>query len=415
MQSIQKWPTDDNFNPNGHGTDGGETAPVDSGAERRHAQKMEALGRLACGVAHDFNNLLTIILGLCEIGLDAKAEDPILAEIDRAGQRAADLTRQLLAFSRKQVLAPVPLKLNSLVSNLEKMIRRLIGEDIDLSTLLDPQLAAVQADPGQIEQVIMNLVINSRDAMPTGGRLTIRTANIVPDAGLLAKHPGAQPGDYVLLAITDTGRGMDEQTQSRIFEPFFTTKAQGKGTGLGLATVYGIVEQSAGFIDVESSLGASTSMNIYLPRMEAATTPPAETRPARNLPGGTETILLVEDEQGVRSLARRALESRGYRVLEAGNGLEALEVQAAYDGEIHLLLTDVVMPQLGGRELADRLVAKNPQTSVLFMSGYTDDAIVRHGVREDGVPFLQKPFTPDALGRKVREVLSSLALATVSA
>ncbi len=379
------------------------------------AQKMDAVGQLAGGVAHDFNNLLTIILGLCEIGLDAKADDPILADIDRAGQRAADLTRQLLAFSRKQVLAPVTLKLNSLVSNLEKMIRRLIGEDIDLSTLLDPQLAAVQADPGQIEQVIMNLVINSRDAMPTGGRLTIRTANVVPDAGLLAKHPGAQPGDYVLLAITDTGRGMDEQTQSRIFEPFFTTKAQGKGTGLGLATVYGIVEQSAGFIDVESSLGASTSMKIYLPRMEAAATPQAETRPARNLPGGTETILLVEDEQGVRSLARCALESRGYRVLEAGNGLEALEVHAAYDGEIHLLLTDVVMPQLGGRELADRLVAKNPQTSVLFMSGYTDDAIVRHGVMEDGVPFLQKPFTPDALGRKVREVLSSVALATVSA
>ena len=365
------------------------------------SQKMDAVGQLAGGVAHDFNNLLTIILSLCEIGLDAKADDPILADIDRAGKRAADLTRQLLAFSRKQVLTPVTLNLNELVSNLEKMIRRLIGEDIDLATSLDPQLDAVLADASQIEQVIMNLVINSRDAMPTGGQLTIRTANVVIADDLLARHPSAKPGDYVLLSITDTGIGMDELTKSRIFEPFFTTKAQGKGTGLGLATVYGIVEQSAGFIDVASAVGSSTCMNVYLPRMQAAPSLPTEisSRP-RKASGGTETILLVEDEQGVRSLARQALESRGYRVLEAANGVDALELQAAFDGEIHLLLTDVVMPHLGGRELADRLLAENPQTSVLYMSGYTDamrSSVARyHG--SIGVPFLQKPFTPDALG-----------------
>jgi two-component system, cell cycle sensor histidine kinase and response regulator CckA len=365
------------------------------------SQKMEAVGQLAGGVAHDFNNLLTVILGLCEIGLDSKPDDPVLPEIEKAGQRAAELTRQLLAFSRKQLLAPVNLQLNGLLANLEKMVRRLISEDIDLVTAFDPLLATVQADPGQIEQVVMNLVLNARDAMPKGGKLTVATANIHFDA-----HPLAKPGAYVMLAISDTGTGMDDAARSRVFEPFFTTKPQGKGTGLGLATVYGIVEQSAGFIDVASELGVGTSIKVYLPRLAIEVPPPADAKPLKKLRSGTETILLVEDEAGVRALARRALETRGYRVLEAASGVLALQASQAYDGDIHLLVTDVVMPQLGGRELADRLAVDRPAMRVLFMSGYTDDAIVRHGIKEDGVPFLQKPFTPDVLGRKVREVLS---------
>ncbi len=377
------------------------------------AQKMEAVGRLAGGIAHDFNNLLTIISGYSQVLSERVATDPTLrgyvTEISKAADRAAALTRQLLAFSRQQVLAPQVLDLNAVVTNIEKMLRRTIGEDIDLTAIPGPGLGMVKADPVQIEQVIMNLVVNARDAMPKGGRLTIETANVELDEAYARNHVAVTPGQYVMLAVSDTGQGMDAQTQARIFEPFFTTKEKGKGTGLGLATVYGIVKQSGGNIWVYSEPGQGAAFKVYLPRVQEAVTG-AEPAPAHAAhPRGTETVLLVEDEVSLRSMIRGVLESNGYRVLDARNGEDALVVSQQHRGPIHLLLTDVVMPQMGGRDLADHLAPLYREMKVLYMSGYTDDAIVHHGVLNPGTAFLQKPFTPAALARKVREVLDAPA------
>jgi len=380
-------------------------------AQLRQAQKMEAVGRLAGGIAHDFNNLLTAILGSAELLLDTLApeapEREDLEEIRKAAKRAGDLTRQLLAFSRQQVLTPQVLDLNVLVANMEKLLRRLIGEDIELRTAPARDLAAVKADPSQLEQVIVNLAVNARDAMPQGGRLTIETANVELDQAYAEQHFPAQPGSYVLLAVSDTGTGMDAATMSRIFEPFFTTKETGKGTGLGLATVYGVVKQSGGYIWVYSEPGQGTSFKVYLPRVTEAPEPtrpgPAAAAPLR----GSETVLLVEDDEMVRTLTRRMLEARGYTVLSASRGEDALGVVERHDGPIDLLVTDVVMPGMSGRAVAQRLLELRPGLKVLYLSGYTDDAIVRHGMLEPGIAFLQKPFSADALARKVREVLDA--------
>jgi len=376
----------------------------------RQAQKMEAVGRLAGGIAHDFNNILTAITGYADLLLeDLGATDPRRQdadEIHKAADRAAGLTRQLLAFSRQQVLQPTVLEVNKLVSDLEKMLRRLLGEDVELSTRLAPTTGRVKADPGQLEQVVMNLAVNARDAMPNGGKLTLETANVDLDEAYAADHYPARAGPFVLLAVSDTGIGMSEETQAHMFEPFFTTKEKGKGTGLGLATVYGIIKQSGGFIWVYSEVGHGTTFKLYLPRVEelaerAAAPAHARTRPAR----GTETILVVEDEAPVRNVARQVLERHGYTVLEAPSAEAALDIATRYSGTIHLLLTDVVMPGLNGRELASRLADLRPDARVIFMSGYTDDAVTRHGVLEPGSAYVQKPFTPDAIARKVREVL----------
>ena len=380
----------------------------------RQAQKMEAVGQLAGGIAHDFNNLLTAILGSTQLLLhqtpagDARRED--LEEIKAAGLRAADLTRQLLAFSRRQVLAPKVLELNAVVATMEKMLRRLIGDDIELATALDPTAGAVNADPGQLEQVLLNLAVNARDAMPAGGRLTIETgpATVAPDNDERRHH--LPPGEYVRLAVTDTGAGMDEATQAHLFEPFFTTKEVGKGTGLGLATVYGIVKQSGGYVWVYSELGHGTTVKVYLPQVrEGAHAPVAAPAPPEppELRGGHETVLLVEDAAPVRALARRSLEAFGYTVFDAADGPSALETAASHEGAIDLLLTDVVMPGMGGSELAERLATTRPRMKVLYTSGYTDDAMVRQGVLTAGVAFLQKPFVPETLARKVREVLDA--------
>jgi signal transduction histidine kinase/CheY-like chemotaxis protein len=373
------------------------------------AGKMEAIGHLAGGIAHDFNNLLTVIMGRTELLLAGlEASDPrrsAIELIEETATRAADLTRQLLAFGRKQVLRPTVLNLNAVVSNMSEMLRRLIGEDIDLVTVLAPALGHVKADPGQIEQIIMNLAVNARDAMPKGGRLTLETANVELDAAYTRKHVGAQPGSHIMLALSDTGIGMDAKTQARIFEPFFTTKGPWKGTGLGLATVYGIVKQSGGDIWVYSEPEQGTTFKIYLPQIqEPIERPDAGSIPAAPL-RGMETILLVEDEEAVRELARDILQARGYTVLEARHGAEALLAAEQHSGPIHLMLTDVVMPEMTGRELADRLVVLRPAMKVLFMSGYTDNAVVNHGVLDPGTVFLQKPFTAAVLARKVREVL----------
>ena len=374
----------------------------------RQAQKMEAVGRLAGGVAHDFNNLLTVISSYSELLLqDLSAQDPRredLEEIRKAAGGAATLTRQLLAFSRRQVLEPTVLNLNVVVAGADKMLKRLIGEDVELVSVLAPHLGAVRADAGQIEQVIMNLSVNARDAMPEGGKLTIETANIQVDATYADVHTPVSPGAYVLLAVTDTGTGMDEHTKARVFEPFFTTKEQGKGTGLGLATVYGIVKQSAGFIWVYSELGRGTTFKVYLPRVDEPTTVPAARKATASLQG-TETVLLAEDSAAVRAVANQVLTRHGYKVLEAVDGRSALELGTRHEGPVHLLVTDVVMPEMSGRQLADRLTERRPTLKVLFFSGYTDDAITRHGILEPGIAFLQKPFTPDSLARKVREVL----------
>ncbi|HYT83053.1 MAG TPA: response regulator [Gemmatimonadales bacterium] len=377
----------------------------------RQAQKMEAVGRLAGGVAHDFNNLLTVITSYSDILLeDLAPHDPRRAdmeEIRKAAISAAGLTRQLLAFSRQQVLEPRVLNLNAVVTNTEKLLRRLLGEDVQLVTAPAPQLGAVKADPGQLEQVIVNLAVNARDAMPEGGKLTIETANAVMDEAYVRDHPLAKPGPYVMLAVSDTGAGMDEQTQRRIFEPFFTTKEPGKGTGLGLATVYGIVKQSGGFIWVYSEPGHGTTFKIYLPRVAEpveTVTPPAALGESLR---GSETVLLAEDAAAVRAVTRQVLDRLGYTVLEAPNGAAALHLATKHHGPIHLLLTDVIMPELGGRQLAQQLIALRPELRVLYASGYTDDAVVRHGVLTPGVAYLQKPFTPDVLARKVREVLDS--------
>jgi PAS domain S-box-containing protein len=376
----------------------------------RQSQKMEAVGRLAGGVAHDFNNLLTVINGYCEILLGRLGpDDPARSELDaikQAGERAATLTGQLLAFSRRQVLQPKVLDLNAVVANMDKMLRRVIGEDIALNVVLRPGLGRVKADPGQIEQVIMNLAVNARDAMPHGGRLTIEAANVELNETYARRLITVTPGPHVLLAVSDTGCGMDRETQARIFEPFFTTKEKGKGTGLGLATVYGIVKQSGGSIWVYSEPGQGTTFKIYLPRVEeaVATTAAPEATSAR-LPRGTETILLVEDAAGVRALARAVLLACGYSVLEAPTPGTALEIGARHDGPIHLLVTDVIMPEMSGREVAESLTRARPEMKVLYVSGYTDDTIGHHGVLEPGIAFLQKPFSPEALARKVREVL----------
>ncbi|HZC81182.1 MAG TPA: ATP-binding protein, partial [Nitrospiraceae bacterium] len=325
----------------------------------------------------------------------------------QAGERASLLTRQLLAFSRKQVLQPRILDLNAVVANMDTMLHRVIGEDIDLLTILSPGLASVKTDPGQIEQVLMNLVVNARDAMPQGGRLTIETADVVLDTDYARKHVDVSPGRYVMLAVSDTGCGMDTATQEHIFEPFFTTKEQGKGTGLGLSTVYGIVKQSGGNIWVYSEPGRGTSFRIYLPRIEAAAEVVEPDKAQEQLLRGSETILLVEDEPGVRKLAKTILHTHGYTVLEAAQGKEAFRLSGQHTGTIHLMITDVVMPGMSGRELAERLKSARPSMKVLFMSGYTDKAMVHHGELDPCTAFLQKPFTPQALARKVREVLEA--------
>ncbi len=375
------------------------------------AQKMESVGRLAGGVAHDFNNLLTIINGYGQLVRDQlDADDPRrvhLEEILKAGDRAASLTRQLLAFSRRQVLAPQVLDLNTVVSNMQKMLRRLIGEDVELVTDLSSDLGHVKADPGQIEQVIMNLAVNARDAMPQGGRLTIETQNVDFDPVYARSHFNAPPGPYVLLAVSDTGVGMDAVTQAHLFEPFFTTKEKGRGTGLGLAMVYGIVKQSGGYIWLYSEPGKGSSFKVYLPRVEDAVRAQAPAEAAKEGLQGWETVLLVEDEAALRTMVRRVLESNGYRVLEARHGDDALQVVEQHVGPVHLLLTDVVMPGMSGRELAEHLTSQHRGLKVLFMSGYTDDAIVHHGVLHPGAAFLQKPFTPEGMVRRVREVLDS--------
>jgi two-component system, cell cycle sensor histidine kinase and response regulator CckA len=376
----------------------------------RQSQKMEAVGQLAGGIAHDFNNLLTAITGYSSLGLQhIEGNQRIkvyLEEIKKAGDRAANLTRQLLAFGRKQILQPLPLNLNDIVSDINKLLQRLIGEDIQLSAKLGIELRRIKVDPGQIEQVLVNLAVNARDAMPRGGKLTIETANVELSQEYAGRHVGVQPGRYVMLAVSDNGMGMDEKTQERIYEPFFTTKAKDKGTGLGLSTVYGIVKQSGGHISVYSEIRHGTTFKIYLPEHDA----PEMTGPAAvegAIPRGSETILLVEDEDVVRGLARQILEQAGYSVLEASRGEEALRLCAAHKQPIQLVLTDVVMPETSGKEVADRLRVLRPEIKVLFMSGYADEAIVHHGVLDAKVEFIQKPFTPVALARKVREVIDS--------
>jgi two-component system cell cycle sensor histidine kinase/response regulator CckA len=380
-------------------------------AQLLQSQKMEAVGQLAGGVAHDFNNLLTIISGYSQLLLEksgASVSDLGHArEILKASDRAASLTRQLLAFSRRQVLAPQVLDLNNILANVDKMLRRLIGEDIDLVTHLAPDLGRVKADPGQIEQVIMNLAVNARDAMPGGGKLTLETANIDMDEAYTRTHFPAQPGRYAMFGVSDTGIGMTPETQARMFEPFFTTKGQGKGTGLGLATVYGIVKQSNGIIWVDSEPNHGSAFKIYLPLVDEAVAEPESCEPLQVLPQASETVLVVEDEIAVRSLVQHVLSSKGYLVLEASRGDEALSVCRRHQGPIHLMLTDVIMPQMSGRELATRLATVQPDMKVLFMSGYTSEGIVHHGVLERGTAFLQKPFTPNSLARKVREVIDT--------
>ena len=373
------------------------------------SQKMEAVGRLAGGIAHDFNNLLTVITSYSDLLLqDLGGEDPKREDVEqvrKAAEGAAALTRQLLAFSRQQVLAPRVVSLSVVVQGVEKMLRRVIGEDVDLVTALDLNVGSVKADVGQLEQVLMNLAVNARDAMPTGGKLTIETANVEHDPDYAREREAALLRRFVMLAVSDTGIGMDEATKARIFEPFFTTKEPGKGTGLGLATVYGIVQQSGGFIWVYSEPGHGTTFKIYLPQVEAPLEGRAVGAAPGDLPRGTETILLVEDAAAVRAVTRQVLERQGYTVLEAAHGAAALQTAAGHPGPIHLLLTDVVMPVLSGRQLADQLARLRPDAKVLYASGYTDDAVVRHGVLEAGISYLQKPFTADSLARKVREVL----------
>jgi len=384
-------------------------------AQLRQAQKMEAVGRLAGGVAHDFNNLLTVITGRSQLLLlKLPPESPLHRDIElieETAHRASALTRQLLAFSRKQILQPRVVDLNEVVRGMEAMLGRLIAEDIQLTTRLEPTAGCVRADPAQIEQMIVNLIVNARDAMPLGGQLTIETSRVELDQASAHRQVGVRPGPYVRLVVRDTGVGMDAVTKAHLFEPFFTTKGPGKGTGLGLATVYGIVTQSGGVIGVESEPGQGAVFTIDLPRAEA----PAEPRPEPARPllaaQGSETVLLVEDEAAVRGLARDILERQGYTVLEAVNGDEALRIGRDHRGPIHLLVTDVVMPHMGGRELADRLTAGRRETKVLYVSGYTDDAILRQGVSQTGMAFLEKPFTAAVLAARVREVLDAASTA----
>jgi nitrogen-specific signal transduction histidine kinase/ActR/RegA family two-component response regulator len=380
-------------------------------AQLLQSQKMEAVGRLAGGVAHDFNNLLTVIMSYSDLLLedlpsaDTHRED--VEQIRKAAEGAASLTRQLLAFSRQQVLDPKLVDPNEILRDVAKILRRVLGEDIELKLALDSELGRVIADRGQIEQVLMNLVVNARDAMPRGGKLTIETANVDLDETYGGGHIGVKPGQYVMLAVSDSGVGMDKATQARVFEPFFTTKEYGKGTGLGLSTVFGIVKQSGGSVWLYSEPGAGATFKIYLPRAEGVAEigrPPAV--PTQSL-RGIETILLAEDEEQVRTVLVSILRMMGYQVLEARTPAEALKIAETHPKRIDLLLTDVVMPGMNGRELAERVLTMREGLRVLFMSGYTDDVILHHGVLEAGVPFLQKPITPDSLTRKVRQVLDA--------
>jgi len=388
-----------------------ETALGEAEEQLRHAQKMEAIGRLAGGIAHDFNNLLSVILSYSEILAASAAEGSAaaadLGEVRRAAQRAADLTRQLLAFSRQQVLAPDVVDLNGVVGQMDRMLRRVIGEDIDLRVIAAEPLGPVKVDPGQIEQVIMNLAVNARDAMPAGGILTIETANVFLDEGYAREHIGLEPGPHIMLAVTDTGVGMDREVQARIFDPFFTTKERGKGTGLGLSTVFGIVRQSGGHIWVYSEPGKGTTFKVYFRRHDTV----VEARPrlvgAPSSARGTETLLLVEDEEQLRTLGSAILTRQGYEVIAAESPAAALEACARHGGTIHLLVTDVVLPGMNGRELAARAARLHPEMKILYVSGYTNNTIVHHGVLDEGISFLPKPITPDALVRKVREVLDA--------
>ncbi len=381
-------------------------------AQVLQSQKLEAVGRLASGVAHDFNNLLTVIVGRSEFvrrrlerhDLPHQDVDLIIA----TAKRAASLTRQLLAFSRKQMLQPQVLDLNAVVAGIEPMLSRLIGEHIHLRLALAPGLGAVKADPGQFEQVIVNLALNARDAMAEGGQLVIETANVELDETDCRRHDGVHPGPHVMLAVSDTGVGMSAETQAHLFEPFFTTKGPDKGTGLGLATVYGIVRQSDGAISVSSEVGRGTSFKTYLPRVEEPVAPIERVKPLTGSPHGSETVLLVEDEGEVRAVAREFLQTHGYTVLEARNGEEALGISARHAGSIHLLVTDLVMPRMGGRELVRRLASARPEMRVLYVSGYSDDTIVSREALD--APFLEKPFASNALACKVREVLDAQRL-----
>jgi PAS domain S-box-containing protein len=386
-----------------------EKALHESEEQLRQSQKLEAIGQLAGGVAHDFNNLLTAINGYSALALRRVGEDhPIssyLEEISKAGDRAANLTRQLLAFGRKQLLQPLAINLNDIVGDMSKLLKRLIGEDIQLVTKPGANLKQIKADPGQLEQVLVNLVVNARDAMPRGGTVTIETANTKLDGPYASAHVGVTPGDYVVLAISDTGTGMDHATRSRVFEPFFTTKEKGKGTGLGLSTVYGIVKQSGGNVWVYSELGKGTTFKVYLPQVDDDVAARDESKTVVSTKRGSETVLLVEDEEMVRKLASELLEESGYVVMSAGGGEEAINFANQHKDRIDLLITDVVMPKISGREVAAQLKKIHPETKVLFMSGYTDEAIVHHGIVDSDIAFIQKPFSQNALAQKIREVL----------
>jgi nitrogen-specific signal transduction histidine kinase len=375
----------------------------------RQSQKMEAIGRLAGGIAHDFNNILTIIQGYCQLSLyELKGDHPLRENIEgikKSTDRASGLIRKILAFSRRQVMEMRVVDLNALLMDLDKLLRRIIGEDIELVTFLAEDLGRVKVDPGQIEQVILNLAINAKDAMPNGGKLTIETANAELDEVYARSHASVTPGHHVMLSVSDTGVGMSPEVKERIFEPFYTTKEKGKGTGLGLSTVYGIVKQSGGNIWVYSELGQGTTFKIYLPWAEATSEEKIEKVVKEEPPRGSETILVVEDEEELRKLAAQYLQKQGYRVLEAPEGEEALFICGKYKEPIHLLVTDVVMPGMSGRELSERLIALRPEIKILYMSGHTNSAIFQQGVLEPGVILLQKPFTLEGLARKVREVL----------
>jgi two-component system cell cycle sensor histidine kinase/response regulator CckA len=388
-----------------------ETALLASEEQLRQSQKLEAIGQLAGGVAHDFNNLLTAINGYSALALRRVGDNhPIssyLEEIKKAGDRAANLTRQLLAFGRKQLLQPLAINLNDIVGDMIKLLKRLIGEDVQLVTRPGTGLKQIKADPGQLEQVLVNLVVNARDAMPRGGTVTIETANMTLDGAYASAHVGVTPGEYVMLAISDTGTGMDQDTRLRVFEPFFTTKEKGKGTGLGLSTVYGIIKQSGGNVWVYSELGKGTTFKVYLPQAEDDVNARQESKADVAMRRGSETVLLVEDEDMVRNLTSELLEESGYVVLSASGGQEALNFGKKHNDRIDLLITDVVMPKISGKEVAEQLKKIHPETKVLFMSGYTDEAIVHHGIVDSHIAFIQKPFSENALTRKVREVLDS--------
>ncbi len=381
-------------------------------AQLRQSQKMEAIGTLAGGIAHDFNNLLTVIIGNAQLSLMNAIEDKSLRngieEIKKAGEKAASLTRQLLAFSRKQIIKPEVLDINIVVNETKKMLKRVIGEDIEFQTVLEPRLWKVYADFGQIDQIIINMVINARDAMPQGGKLTIDTTNADLNKNYFHEHDiEEEPGPYVILAVSDTGSGMDKETRERIFEPFFTTKEVGKGTGLGLSTIYGIVKQNNGFVWVYSEPGQGSTFKIYLPKMKNDAENAEKKQTPVDDPGGSETVLVVEDDDFLRNMAQNALRRYGYKVLVAENGEDALRVCKELDGQIDLMITDVIMPKMGGKKLAERLQPLYPQIKVIYMSGYTDNAIVHHGVLAPELNFIEKPFSPEGLARKAREVLGS--------